>query len=99
MSKYSGYMGKVMMMDLTTGEVEEYPWTDRDRELYIGGKADSMKDGIELAKKFLADNNFLDMHENYYEETEKYLTINFMPIKNKGMHKVLHLLGLHIKVG
>ena len=39
MSKYSGYMGKVMMMDLTTGEVEEYPWTDRDRELYIGGKA------------------------------------------------------------
>ena len=39
MSKYSGYMGKVMMMDRTTGEVEEYPWTDRDRELYIGGKA------------------------------------------------------------
>ena len=22
------------------------------------------------------------MHENYYEETEKYLTVNFMPIKN-----------------
>ena len=39
MSKYSGYMGKVMMMDLTTGDVEEYPWSDRDRELYIGGKA------------------------------------------------------------
>ena len=32
MSKYSGYMGKVMMMDLSTGEVEEYPWSaDGDR--------------------------------------------------------------------
>ena len=42
----------------------------------------NIEDGIELAKKFLAENNFLDMHENYYEETEKYLTVNFMPIKN-----------------
>ena len=42
----------------------------------------NVEDGIELAKKFLAENNFLDMHENYYEETEKYLTVNFMPIKD-----------------
>lgn len=38
MSKYSGYMGRVARIDLTTGSVTDYPWTDRDRELYIGGK-------------------------------------------------------------
>ncbi len=29
----------------------------------------------------------------------RFVEKNCMPIKNKGMHKVLHLLGLHIKVG
>ena len=29
----------------------------------------------------------------------RFVEKNFMPIKNKGMHKVLHILGLHIKVG
>ena len=37
-SKYAGYMGKVMMVDLTTETVAEYPWTDEQRELYLGGK-------------------------------------------------------------
>ena len=37
-TKFSGYMGKVMMIDLTTQEITEYPWSDRDRELFIGGK-------------------------------------------------------------
>ena len=27
-SKYAGYMGKVMMVDLTTETVTEYPWSD-----------------------------------------------------------------------
>ena len=27
-SKYAGYMGRVMMVDLTTETVTEYPWTD-----------------------------------------------------------------------
>jgi len=31
-------MGKVLEVDLGTQTVSEYPWTDRDRELYIGGK-------------------------------------------------------------
>ena len=35
---YGGYMGKVMEVDLSTEQVTEYPWTDRDRELFIGGK-------------------------------------------------------------
>ncbi len=37
-SKYAGYMGKVLMVDLTTETVTEYPWSDEQRELYLGGK-------------------------------------------------------------
>ena len=33
-SKYGGYMGKVMAVDLTTETVTEYPWSDNERELY-----------------------------------------------------------------
>ena len=48
MTNYCGYMGKVLLLDLTTRTAEEYPWSDRDRELYIGGKA--------MASKILYDN-------------------------------------------
>ncbi len=37
-TSYSGYMGKVLELDLTTRTAKEYPWTDEDRRLYIGGK-------------------------------------------------------------
>jgi aldehyde:ferredoxin oxidoreductase len=37
-SKYKGYTGKVIKIDLNTRSVEEYPFSDRDRELYLGGK-------------------------------------------------------------
>lgn len=37
-SKYAGYAGKVMLVDLTHETVQEYPWSDRERELYLGGK-------------------------------------------------------------
>ena len=37
-TKYAGYMGKVMMVDLSTETVSEYPWSDAQRELYLGGK-------------------------------------------------------------
>jgi len=35
---FGGYMGKVLWVDLTTREVREYPWSDGDRELFLGGK-------------------------------------------------------------
>ena len=47
-TKYAGYMGRVALMDLSTGEVSEYPWTDEQREKYIGGKM--------MAARILADN-------------------------------------------
>ena len=37
-SKYAGYMGKVILVDLSTETVSEYPWSDEQRELYLGGK-------------------------------------------------------------
>ncbi len=37
-SKYAGYMGSVKLVDLTAETVTEYPWNDRQRELYLGGK-------------------------------------------------------------
>lgn len=48
MTKYSGYMGKVLMVDLSKSLVTEYPWSDEDRELYIGAKA--------MASKIMFDN-------------------------------------------
>ncbi|MBR2423353.1 MAG: hypothetical protein IKJ99_09425 [Oscillospiraceae bacterium] len=37
-SRYAGYMGKVMAVDLSTETVTEYPWSDAQRERYLGGK-------------------------------------------------------------
>ena len=47
-TSYGGYMGKVMLVDLTAQTVSEYPWSDRERELYLGGKI--------MAAKILYDN-------------------------------------------
>lgn len=47
-SQYGGYAGKVLRIHLTTREVDEYPWTDEDRALYLGGKI--------MAAKILYDN-------------------------------------------
>ncbi len=47
-SSYGGYMGRVMLLDLGTQKAEEYPWTDKQRELFIGGKI--------MAAKILDDN-------------------------------------------
>ena len=47
-TKYGGYMGRVVLLDLTKRTCEDYPWTDADREKYIGGKI--------MAAKILSDN-------------------------------------------
>ena len=46
-TKYGGYMGKVLKIDLSSGITEEYPWSDEERRLYIGGKT--------MAAKILGD--------------------------------------------
>lgn len=46
--EYGGFMGKVLWIDLTKSEVREYPWSDKERELFLGGKI--------MAAKILYDN-------------------------------------------
>lgn len=47
-SAYKGYMGNMLRVDLSRGEITEFDVTDREREQYIGGKS--------LATKILFDN-------------------------------------------
>lgn len=37
-TKYGAYMGKVLKVNLTDKSVTEYPFSDKDRSLYLGGK-------------------------------------------------------------
>ena len=61
-TNYGGYMGKVMMVDLTTGLTTEYPWSDEERRLYIGGKTMAAKilgDHLKPDTKPLSEENML----------------------------------------
>lgn len=46
-TKYGGYMGKVLLIDLTNTTAKLYPWSDQERKRYIGGKT--------MAAKILGD--------------------------------------------
>lgn len=46
-TKYCGYCGKVLKVNLTDRSVSEYPFSDKDREKYLGGKI--------MAAKIIAD--------------------------------------------
>ena len=72
-SKYAGYMGKVMMVDLTTETVTEYPWSDRERELYLGGKI--------MAARILCDH--LTGSETAFSE-ENWVVISTGPLTGTG---------------
>ena len=61
-TNYGGYMGKVMSIDLTTGLICEYPWSDEERRLYIGGKTMAAKilgDHLTKDTKPLSEENML----------------------------------------
>ncbi len=47
-TKFGAYCGKVLKVDLTTRTIEEYPFTDEERELFLGGKI--------MAAKIIYDN-------------------------------------------
>lgn len=47
-TKYGGYAGKMLKINLTDKSYEEYPFSDKERELYLGGKI--------MAAKVLYDN-------------------------------------------
>ena len=72
-SIYSGYMGKVISVDLTTETVTEYPWTDEQRELYLGGKI--------MAARILCDH--LTGKETAFSE-ENWVVIATGPLTGTG---------------
>ncbi len=60
--KYGGYAGKVLKVDLNSRETSEYPWTDEERALYLGGKIMAAKilyDNIKAGTDGLAPENML----------------------------------------
>ena len=72
-SIYSGYMGTVIMVDLTAETVTEYPWTDEQRELYLGGKI--------MAARILCDH--LTGKEKPFSE-ENWMVISTGPLTGTG---------------
>ena len=76
-SKYAGYMGKVMMIDLTSEAVTEYPWSDEQRELYLGGKI--------MAARILCDH--LTGREKAFSE-ENWVVISTGPLTGNQLPKV-----------
>ena len=72
-SKYAGYMGKVMLVDLTTETVSEYPWSDEERELYLGGKI--------MAARILCD-HFTGKETAFSEEN--WIVISTGPLSGTG---------------
>ena len=72
-SKYAGYMGRVVMYNLSTGELTEYPWSDKERELFIGGKT--------MATKIMADN--FSGNEKPFSE-ENLIIISTGPLTGTG---------------
>ena len=72
-SKYAGYMGKVIMVDLSTETVSEYPWSDEQRELYLGGKI--------MAARILCDH--LTGKETPFSE-ENWVVISTGPLTGTG---------------
>ena len=72
-TSYGGYMGKVMLLDLTTQTATEYPWSDEQRRLFIGGKI--------MAARILCDN--LTGSETPFSE-ENLVVISTGPLTGTG---------------
>ncbi|MBW1785119.1 MAG: aldehyde ferredoxin oxidoreductase family protein [Deltaproteobacteria bacterium] len=61
-SKYKGYAGKILDIDLTTSSIGEYPLSDSDREKFLGGRFISTKilwDELEPNIDPLSPNNLM----------------------------------------
>ena len=72
-TKYAGYMGKVMLVDLSTERVTEYPWNDEQRQLYLGGKI--------MAARILCDH--LTGKETAFSE-DNWVVISTGPLTGTG---------------
>ncbi len=73
-SKYSGYMGRVILINLTDRTVKPYPWSDEERRLFMGGKI--------MAAKILSDT--LTGREEPFSE-ENLLIVSTGPLTETGV--------------
>ncbi len=61
-TKYGGYMEKVLKIDLSNRETSQYPWSDKDRELFLGGKIMAAKiiyDNVKKGTESFSKDNYL----------------------------------------
>lgn len=72
-TQLGGYMGRVIKIDLTTQTVSEYPFSDEERRLFIGGKT--------MAAKILGDH--LTGKETAFSK-ENLLVITTGPLTGSG---------------
>ncbi|MDO5416128.1 MAG: aldehyde ferredoxin oxidoreductase family protein [Lachnospiraceae bacterium] len=72
-TRYGGYMGKVLRINLTEQKAEEYPFSDEERRLFIGGKT--------MAAKILYDN--LKGNETAFSD-ENMLVVTTGPLTGSG---------------
>ena len=72
-TNYGGYMGRILLIDLTTESSTEYPWTDAQRKETLGGKI--------LANRILADH--LTGEEEPSSE-ENWLIVSTGPLTGTG---------------
>ena len=62
MSRYAGYMGRIVEYNLSDGTLKDYPVSDNDRELFIGGKTMATKilyDNLTGKEKVLSEENII----------------------------------------
>ena len=78
-SAYGGYMGRVLMLDLTRQSIQDYPWSDEQRALYIGGKT--------MAARILAD-LFTGKERPLGEENV--IVVSTGPLTGTGARRCLH---------
>ena len=70
-TEYGGYAGKVLKIDLTSKATSIYPWSESERQLYLGGKI--------MASKILFDNMDKDVKPF---SSENMLVISTGPFTN-----------------
>ena len=62
MTELKGYMGRVLMVDLTNQTFSDFPWTDEDRKRTLGGKimaADILLNHIKPGMKAFDEDNWI----------------------------------------
>jgi len=95
-TEYGGYMGKVIYLNLSTGNIKEYPWSDEERRLYLGGKTMAAKiigDCIAKGTEPLSDDNLLVITTGPFTENTVF-TVLHPPVPTKDYLRQIYSAAL-----